>query len=38
METEIEEMLSGGQTPEEAVQSIADQMNETIETYNLING
>lgn len=38
VETEIEEMLSGGQTPEEAVQSIADQMNETIETYNLING
>ena len=38
VETEIEEMLSGGQTPEETVQSIADQMNETIETYNLING
>ena len=38
VETEIEEMLNGSQTPEEAVQSITEQVNESIETYNLING
>ena len=38
VETEIEEMLNGNQTPEEAVQSITEQVNESIETYNLING
>ena len=38
VETEIEEMLNGNQTPEEAVQAIAEQVNESIETYNLLNG
>lgn len=38
VETEIEEMLSGSQSPEEAVTAITEQVNESIETYNLING
>ncbi len=38
VETEIEEMLNGAQTPEEAVDEIARQVNDAIETYNLING
>lgn len=38
VETEIEEMLNGSQTPEETVESIAEQMNDTIENYNLVNG
>ena len=38
IETEIEEMINGNQTAEEALQSMTDQINETIEEYNLING
>ena len=38
VETEIKEMLNGNQTPEEAVQAITEQVNESIETYNLLNG
>lgn len=38
VETEIEEMLGGSQSPEEAVAAITEQMNESIENYNLING
>ena len=38
VETEIEEMINDQQTPEEAVAAITEQMNDTIETYNLING
>ena len=38
VETEIEEMLNGTQSPEEAVAAITEQVNDSIETYNLING
>ena len=38
VETEIEEMMSGSQTPEDALAAIVEQVNESIETYNLING
>ena len=31
-------MLNGTQSPEEAVASITEQVNDSIETYNLING
>ena len=35
---QAEEMLNGTQSPEEAVASITEQVNDSIETYNLING
>ena len=38
VETEIEEMITGSQTPEDALAAIVEQVNESIETYNLING
>ena len=31
-------MLNGTQSPEEAVAAITEQVNDSIETYNLING
>lgn len=38
VETQIENMLNGKVTPEEAVSNMADEINETIEDYNLVNG
>ena len=38
VETQIENMLNGQQTPEESVANMAEEINETIEEYNLING
>ena len=31
-------MITGSQTPEDALAAIVEQVNESIETYNLING
>ena len=38
VETQIEDMLNGNVTPEEAVTNMADEINKTIEEYNLVNG
>lgn len=38
VETGIENMLNGAATPEEAVADIADQINTSLEDYNLLNG
>ena len=38
VETQIEGMLNGNVTPEEAVENMASEINETIEDYNLVNG
>ena len=38
VEIQIENMLNGKVTPEEAVSNMADEINETIEDYNLVNG
>ena len=38
VETEIEEMLNGSQSAEDAVKAITEQVNDSIENYNLING
>ena len=38
VETQIENMLNGNVTAEEAVANMADDINETIEDYNLVNG
>ena len=38
VETQIENMLNGSETPESAVENMADEINETIEDYNLVNG
>ena len=38
VETQIENMLNGQQTPEESVANMAEEINENIEEYNLING
>lgn len=37
VETEIENMLNGKQTPEEAVEQMASSINAAIEDYNLVN-
>ncbi|MDD6215461.1 MAG: ABC transporter substrate-binding protein, partial [Roseburia sp.] len=37
VETEIENMVNGQQTPEEAVDAMAKQINSSIEEYNLLN-
>ncbi|MDO5135581.1 MAG: ABC transporter substrate-binding protein [Eubacteriales bacterium] len=37
VETEVENMLNGKQTPEEAVEKMASDMNASIEDYNLLN-
>ena len=37
VETEIENMVNGQQTPEEAVDAMAEQINSSIEDYNLLN-
>lgn len=37
VETEIENMLNGKQTPEEAVEKMASSINAAIEDYNLVN-
>lgn len=37
VETEIENMLNGNTTPEEAANAMADQINTAIEQYNLVN-
>ena len=37
VETEVENMLNGKQTPEEAVEKMASDMNASIEEYNLLN-
>ncbi|MCI5650020.1 MAG: ABC transporter substrate-binding protein [Fusicatenibacter sp.] len=37
VETEIENMINGNSTPEEAVEKMAKQINESIEDYNLLN-
>ena len=38
VETQIENMLNGSVTPEEAVDNMASDINDTIEEYNLVNG
>ena len=38
VETQIENMLNGDATPEEAVENMASEINDTIEEYNLVNG
>lgn len=38
VETQIENMLNGDVTPEEAVDNMAKEINDTIEEYNLVNG
>ena len=38
VETQIEDMLNGNVTPEEAVENMASEINDTIEEYNLVNG
>ena len=38
VETQIENMLNGNVTPEEAVDNMASEINKTIEEYNLVNG
>ena len=37
VETEIENMLNGNETAEEAVEKMASDMNKSIEEYNLLN-
>ena len=37
VETEVENMLNGKQTPEETVEKMASDMNVSIEDYNLLN-
>lgn len=37
VETEIENMINGKQSPEEAVDAMAGQINKSIEDYNLLN-
>lgn len=37
VETEIENMVNGNQTPEEALAKMAEQINMSIEDYNLLN-
>ena len=37
VETEIENMLNGNQSPEEALTNMAEQINMSIEDYNLLN-
>lgn len=37
VENEIENMLNGSATPESAAQEMADQINEALENYNLVN-
>lgn len=37
VETQIEDMLNGNQTPEEAVEKMTDLINSAIEDYNLVN-
>ena len=37
VETEIENMINGNETPEKAVESMASQINSSIEDYNLVN-
>ena len=37
VETEVENMLNGKQTPEETVEKMASDMNTSIEDYNLLN-
>ena len=38
VETQIEDMLNGNVTPEEAVENMASEINDAIEEYNLVNG
>ena len=38
VETQIENMLNGSVTQEEAVKNMAEEINDTIEEYNLVNG
>ncbi len=37
VETQIENMINGSQTPEESVERMAEQINASIEDYNLLN-
>ena len=37
VETEIENMINENETPEKAVESMASQINSSIEDYNLVN-
>ncbi len=37
VETEIENMINDKQTPQEAVDQMADQINKAIEDYNTLN-
>lgn len=37
IETQIENMINGSQTPEESVERMAEQINTSIEDYNLLN-
>lgn len=37
VETEIENMINGNETPEKAVESMASQIHSSIEDYNLVN-
>ena len=37
VETEIENMINGNETPEKAVESMVPQINSSIEDYNLVN-
>ena len=37
VETEIENMLNNGTSPEEAASEMAQQINKAIEEYNLLN-
>ena len=37
VETEIENMLNSGVSPEEAASKMAQQINKAIEEYNLLN-
>lgn len=37
VETQIEDMLNGKQSPEEAVENMAGEINKSIEEYNLLN-
>ena len=38
VESEIESLLNGQETVDEAVTNMADTINESIEEYNLVNG
>ena len=37
VETEIENMINKNEKPEDALKTIADQINKSIEDYNLLN-